>query len=175
MGAVTEEKGVFRALSVAKELMARGRPTEVHVAGPADDLVRSRLEREAQAAGVPLHLHGVVDAAGKGSFFAQIDVFAFPSTYRNETQGIVNLEALCAGRPIVAMGQCCVGETILPFGGVVISEPATFVRAAAAAIERWLRSEVTWACASQDARRQFEQNRNRSREQLGILCECIRV
>lgn len=173
MGAVTEDKGVFRALELARELVARGRRAELHVAGAADEAVRSRLAQEARAAGVPLRLHGVVDVAGKRAFFEQVDVFAFPSTYRNETQGIVNLEALCAGRPIVAIGQCCVAETILPLGGVVINEPLAFIDNAAAAVEKWLASEATWMSASQDARRQFERECDRSREQLGVLCECI--
>jgi 1,2-diacylglycerol 3-alpha-glucosyltransferase len=100
VGRVVKEKNLDDLLAAAP-LILKTVPDAVFVivgAGPYDDsLHHSVLEK-----GLRKHviLTGFVPDEDLPDFYAAANVFAFPSTY--ETQGIVALEAMAAGIPIVA-------------------------------------------------------------------------
>jgi hypothetical protein len=73
---------------------------------------------------------GAIHGASKLKFFADINVFLFPSLYRNETQGIVNLEALAADLPVVAYGQCCIPSDLNDPSCAVLNPNLNFETAA---------------------------------------------
>jgi glycosyltransferase involved in cell wall biosynthesis len=74
--------------------------------GPA----RSRLEAQARARGVDARFLGFLDRAELATFYSALDVFAFPSPI--ETQGLVALEAMACGTPVVGVESGALAETI---------------------------------------------------------------
>ncbi|HPQ39622.1 MAG TPA: glycosyltransferase family 4 protein [bacterium] len=87
-----EQKGIVTAVRTMTELRRRGIPAELHVTGTPDDN--------------PLALPGVVyrgwfTQSELPRFFGSVDVVLVPSVWQ-EPFGIVTLEAMCSGRPVVA-------------------------------------------------------------------------
>jgi glycosyltransferase involved in cell wall biosynthesis len=58
-------------------------------------------QTRAEAADLPVHFAGVVSEAEKPQYFAAADIFVCPSVW-NEPFGLSNLEAMAAGKPVVA-------------------------------------------------------------------------
>lgn len=84
------------------------------IAGPYRDQACIALVTQAIDEGLAVNL-GPVSAASKQDFFDGIDVFLFPSRYRNETEPLVVLEAMAQGVPVVASALGCIPE-MLPHG-----------------------------------------------------------
>jgi glycosyltransferase involved in cell wall biosynthesis len=172
MGAVSQEKGVFRALEVAALLGRRGIANQLHVAGPCDEATRDEVNDLAAQNNVTVRWRGIVAGSSKQEFFKDIDVFLFPSTYGNETQGIVNLEAMAAGRPVIAIAQCCVRSTIMPEGGLTTETPEEFVALATDAIADWQERQA-WPQLVTAARAQFQHQHKSSLAELRALNDAI--
>jgi len=75
--------------------------------GPA----RAGLERAAAESGADVRFLGFLDRASLPDFYAALDVFAFPSPV--ETQGIVALEAVASGTPVVGADRGALAETVV--------------------------------------------------------------
>jgi glycosyltransferase involved in cell wall biosynthesis len=60
-----------------------------------------------------------------------MSAFVFPT--RNEAQGLVLLEALPSGIPVVAYGRCCISGDMDQTGGLLVPVGAAFEKMAAAA------------------------------------------
>jgi len=107
------QKGLFDALDgvleAGRELGAAGSPlsVELTVAGEfADPKERveftGRLLELAAGAGAPrIHLVGFVGGEDKRRSFAEADVFCFPTYYHAESFGLVIVEAMAFGLPVV--------------------------------------------------------------------------
>lgn len=127
------DKGLARAIETLRALRERNLAARLVLAGPC----RSR-EIEAYVAAslgelAPhLEYRGPIYGDDKPAFFADIDVFVFPTSYANETQGIVNLEALAHGVPVVAYARCCISEDIDADAGLAVPLDAEFAAHAAA-------------------------------------------
>ncbi|MGV8833395.1 MAG: glycosyltransferase family 4 protein [Devosia sp.] len=131
MSNLTSEKGVQRAIATLREARAQGLSHRLVLAGPcSDDRALAAIEAASIEFGDAFSYLGPVGGASKLKFFADIDVFLFPSLYRNETQGIVNLEALAAGLPVVAYGQCCIPSDLNDPSCAVLSPNLNFETAA---------------------------------------------
>jgi 1,2-diacylglycerol 3-alpha-glucosyltransferase len=78
--------------------------------GDGDD--RPRLERLAGQLGLEgsVRFMGVVPHEGVGEYYGAADLFLFPST--SETQGLVVLEALATGLPVVAVASEAAAELL---------------------------------------------------------------
>lgn len=123
MSNLTTEKGVHHAIAAFRKALADGLADRLVLAGPCnDEASRQAVEAALEEMGDRLLYLGPVYGHQKVSFFEMIDVFLFPSTYANETQGIVNLEALAAGLPIVAFGLCCIPSD-LDVGSCIVVDP----------------------------------------------------
>ncbi|RAK52632.1 hypothetical protein DJ018_10535 [Phenylobacterium deserti] len=165
------EKGLFRALTVAGST-ARHHPTTFEVAGPLDDATSKELSKVAHELNVELVLWGAVRES-KAAFFSQLDYLLFPSTYRNETQGIVNLEALSYGTPVLGIDQCCVRETIEPFGGAVFESEAEFLARAPATILSTVESTTAQQRSRTNATKQFSSQFDKSTNELAALLAAL--
>jgi len=60
-----------------------------------------------------------------------MSAFVFPT--RNEAQGLVLLEALASGTPVVAYGRCCISGDMGQTGGLLVPVGASFEKMAATA------------------------------------------
>ncbi|MFP8955305.1 glycosyltransferase [Natrialbaceae archaeon A-CW3] len=74
--------------------------------GPA----RSALERRATERGVDARFLGFLERSELPAFYASLDAFAFPSPV--ETQGLVALESIATGTPVVAVNAGALTDTV---------------------------------------------------------------
>ena len=94
------DKGLDTLFSLLRALLDEGIPAKLVLAGPG----LGRLDNAMIAAGLyefgdAVEYLGPVDGAAKEAFYRDIDVFVFPTRYRNEAQPLVVFEALAAGVP----------------------------------------------------------------------------
>lgn len=107
LGNLSYQKGLGVALRSFQRAKKLGLAKKLILAGPADSYEVVRQIEAYRSMGVEW-LGGVYSQKKKEEFFGSIDVFLFPSHYINETQGIVNLEALSSGTPVIATKICCI-------------------------------------------------------------------
>jgi len=130
---VTREKGAYLALQTLAHLRLSGVDARLRIGGAFES------EQDAVAFKSAIADHGLEDNVellgflgeeGKASFFQMTDYFLFPSVYKNETQGIVNLEALSWGVPVIAVGQCCIPSDLGTTAGIVVTDADRYAQIA---------------------------------------------
>lgn len=152
MGNLTTDKGVQRAIEAFRLAKAHGVARRLVLAGPCfEPNALAAIKDAGTEFGRDLIYLGPVQGQEKRRFFEEIDVFLFPSLYRNETQGIVNLEALAAGLPVVAYGQCCIPNDLNDPSCAVLDTEQAFDVGTVAFLEA-LRQRYPEACAGARAR-----------------------
>lgn len=127
-----------------------GAPDTLHlvVVGGTEDMV-DRLVRTARELGLGDRLHAVGQVADPVPYFHACDVFVLPSAY--ESYGLVVLEALACGLPVLASATGCVPDVIVDGvnGYVVERDPADIRRRltdlASADLGAWSRAARTSA------------------------------
>lgn len=80
----------------------------IHLVVAGDGPLRPRLEQ--RLAGGNVEFRGWLDSAALADAYAEADVFVFPST--TETLGLVLLEALASGLPVVAADSATTSEIV---------------------------------------------------------------
>jgi glycosyltransferase involved in cell wall biosynthesis len=134
VGRLAREKNQSFLLS-AFALILRDLPNaRMILVGEGDD--RPRLERSARALGIGgrVQFVGAVSHEAVGKYYLAADLFLFPST--SETQGIVVLEAMAAGLPVVAVESDAAADLMGTGGGGIFTPeaPAPFARSV---VELW--------------------------------------
>lgn len=118
---VTEEKGIYVLLAAFATLRKTRRDLSLIIAGPCHDAaIVAAIDEQRARFGADIEWIGGVYGLGKKEFFERIDIFSFPTLYATETQGLVNLEAMGAGVPVVAFDRGRIGEDIGFTGGVAV-------------------------------------------------------
>lgn len=92
------------------ELIDAASDIDVTVVFGGDGPARADLERRAERVGVDARFLGFLPREELPAFYSALDVFAFPSPV--ETQGIVALEAMACGTPVVGVESGALRETI---------------------------------------------------------------
>jgi glycosyltransferase involved in cell wall biosynthesis len=105
MGILCESKGLIVLLEACADLLRRGVPFELHVAGQFQTeefaaIVRRKVEDLNLEHAV--HFRGVLQGDAKWQAFAEADVFCLPSFYESESFPTVLLEAMSFQLPVVA-------------------------------------------------------------------------
>ncbi len=83
---------------------------EVTLLIAGDGPARQSLEERASARGVDAQFLGFLEYESLPAFYSTLDVFGFPSPV--ETQGVVALEAIACGTPVVAADAGALTETV---------------------------------------------------------------
>jgi glycosyltransferase involved in cell wall biosynthesis len=91
-------------------LVDAARESKASVVLGGDGPARRSLERRAGELDADVRFLGFLDRDELPAFYASLDVFAFPSPV--ETQGIVALEAMACGTPVVGADQGALAETV---------------------------------------------------------------
>lgn len=173
LGDVTPEKGFTEAVRTAVALATSLPGSRLVVAGPCKGSPsRTLLDQALRRHPGVVEYRGPLDARGKEEFFASIDVFVFPSRYDHETQGVVNLEALAHGVPVVARATGCVPEDLRAAPGMVVAEDHDFAAVAAGAIAAWARRGEL-AALQDGARSHFDALRSEAGEQCRHAVELV--
>ncbi len=165
---LTEAKGLGRAIEAFRNARKIWPTLSLHVGGPCSEKTsESQIARAQQEFGEAFVYHGAVYGVQKKEFFDAIDVFVFPSLYAVETQGIVNLEALSCGKPVVAFAQCCIPEDISTSGGAAVPKNADFSAALSTYYGKFLEDPVL---AQTQARKRFlEIQQTHEQEKMSLL------
>jgi len=148
---ICPEKGIFEFLELMGSPEIRQRGIRGLIAGPFQDsktelAVRSRLRGLSNTKYL-----GPRYATDKQAFFQDIDALIFPTSYKNETEGIVTHEAMVRGIPVIAYGRGCIPEIIKPGSGKVIHPQDPFVPAALDQIIEWVEAADLYQKASRYA------------------------
>ncbi|MGW8138578.1 glycosyltransferase family 4 protein [Sphingomonas zeae] len=118
---VTAEKGIYVLLAAFATLRKTRQDLRLIIAGPCRDAaIVAAIDEQRARFGADVEWVGGVYGPGKKEFFERIDIFVFPTVYATETQGLVNLEAMGAGVPVVAFDRGRIGEDIGSTGGVAV-------------------------------------------------------
>lgn len=163
---LSAEKGLDLALAIATEGQRRGMDLTLVLAGPLTnpEAVES-ITAARQELGRRLDFRGPLYGPSKARFFADIDVFIFPSRYRFEAQPLVVLEAMSYSLPIIAFSRGYTAE-LLGDAGVVVDAEADFVQIALNQLDQWLRDPKVPRKLGEAARSRFDALRQMAIEQL---------
>jgi glycosyltransferase involved in cell wall biosynthesis len=115
LGNLIREKGVLVLLEAIPRVVARRPKTRFKFAGAwwreeerqeAQRLIReSKIEEQVEFVGVTV-------GEAKQRLLAESDILVFPTFYYNETFGLVLLEAMAAGLPVIATSRASIPEII---------------------------------------------------------------
>jgi len=132
IGRVIEQKGVHTLVRAVQQLNAAHVPVELTIVGqtpPWERIYRQRLVR--QSAGLPIRWKGFVAHQDLPGVLHKHDVLACPSI-RDEAFGLVNVEALAAGVPVIASRVGGIPEVVDTSCGVLVDDylrPGKFAKA----------------------------------------------
>jgi glycosyltransferase involved in cell wall biosynthesis len=141
VGRLTPSKGVAFLIDAAKLIAERGLPFHLTIVGDGEEMLHLKLMVHEKRLG------GRIDFAGKVSFddllayYARAAVLVLPSFVRLEAFGIVQIEALAMGVPVIATDLPGVREIVANSGGGRLVPPRD-PAALAAAIESVLSGEA---------------------------------
>ncbi len=122
VGRLAHEKNVFFLLDVLRKLMQDG--LDAHLLMVGDGPAKEEVKSYSASLGVDQNvtLVGAVNRNELPDYYQQVDLFVFASL--TETQGLVVLESLAAGTPVVAIRRMGVANVLKNGeGAVLIDEP----------------------------------------------------
>lgn len=103
VGRIGQEKNIEFLFPVLKSILSRHPQASLLLVG--DGAQRPSIQRAAEEAGLGdvCLFAGFLPREDLPSVYAAVDVFVFPS--KTETQGLVTIEAMACGTPVVAIGE----------------------------------------------------------------------
>ncbi|MGC8538911.1 MAG: glycosyltransferase [Candidatus Micrarchaeia archaeon] len=111
LGRLSAEKKVDTLLKAAKVLLSKDEKIRFVIAGTGPML--GEYKRMSSSLGIEKHVifAGFVEQEEVANMYAAADVFCIPSTF--ETQGIVAVEAMAVGKPVVGADHLALSELIV--------------------------------------------------------------
>lgn len=170
LGNLIESKGFKVALQAAQQLRKKGLPFKLTLVGAWVDIDPESFRREVER----LELTGFVDALGprygteKEQILANSDVLVFPTYYDKETFGLVILEAMRQGLPVISTDNGAISETII-HGETGFLVPARDSSGLAERMEQLLRDAELRQRLGEAGRRRFLQKFTLEHFETGIL------
>jgi glycosyltransferase involved in cell wall biosynthesis len=133
---LTLEKGLERVIRLGRTAIQQGMVEKVILAGPVTGSAERALIRGALSER-GFEYRGLVTGQRKEDFFQDIDVFLFPTRYRNESYGLVVWEAMLRGVPVIAYRAGCLTQASVGLDSLVLEPGDDFTKNAMGQIERW--------------------------------------
>jgi glycosyltransferase involved in cell wall biosynthesis len=139
MSNLTLAKGLDTVLATFTQLVNSNSNVALILAGPCQrQKERQIIEESVKKWPDRVEYRGPVYGQAKAQFFGDIDVFLFPTRYKNESWGIVLTEALSANRPVISCARGCVPWIVQDGCGIVVNDENDFVPEACRAIQTWM-------------------------------------
>ncbi|UCX04258.1 glycosyltransferase family 4 protein [Shewanella glacialimarina] len=121
------EKGLKEVFELCHSLNRVDVDFQLELAGPAEnDEVQKYISRQLQILGSKVNYYGSVNQQEKNKFYSKIDVFLFPTEYRNEAQPNVLFEAMAYGCPALTINTGCISTDIDCNSGFVFIDQNDF-------------------------------------------------
>ncbi|WFU45214.1 glycosyltransferase family 4 protein [Bradyrhizobium sp. CB82] len=153
---LTQEKGLHLFLDLLRACQRRGVPVRGLLAGPIENSADAVMVEAARSEiGEHLSYLGPLYGAEKNRFLSELDIFVFPTRYRNEAQPNAVFEAMSAGAAVVVFARGCLGEDVSSDCGVLVEPSADFISAACEQFARWNEDRAALAAAKTAARQRF--------------------
>lgn len=111
-----ESKGIFTLIRSISQVLLNKNSVKFLIAGPwQDDSVKKRVLRyvERNKLAKNVHFLGGIYGDQKEELFQKSDIFVFPSHYPFEAFGLVNLEAMQVGIPVITTNIGALPEMVL--------------------------------------------------------------
>jgi glycosyltransferase involved in cell wall biosynthesis/2-polyprenyl-3-methyl-5-hydroxy-6-metoxy-1,4-benzoquinol methylase len=143
LGRISEKKGVPLVVEAFRRIAAEFPSARLVVAGPDDEGIGRRLEREIREAdpGVSVSFPGLLNGSDKRSLLQRADVLVLPSA--DESFGLSVAEAMAVGRPVVVSPAVGIEQVVRAAGaGLVVDRDPSSI---AEAVGRILREPATAA------------------------------
>ena len=119
MSNLSFDKGLSVVVDSFIEAKNTGLADKLILAGPFGSENEEKYIKDVLSKESSIDYIGPVYGEDKSKFFRDLTIFLFPSVYKNETQGIVNIESICNSVPVIAYNQCCIAETIGSAGSCI--------------------------------------------------------
>jgi glycogen(starch) synthase len=159
VGRLEPRKGADALLAILPDVLAAAPAIVVNIVGEddilvGDDTMRRRFEAQHSELGSRVRFHGAQPRAALLAHYARADIFIAPSQY--ESFGLVFIEAMCFGKPVVAFDVGGARE-ILSDGETGLLAPAGDGDALAACVLRLAADPALRARLGARAREVYEQ------------------
>ncbi len=109
-GRIEDDKGWDVFVDVLARLRAEGRDVRGLIVGNGGGL--AAMQASARRQGVPLEVRGLMPQSQLRSAYQALDVFLFPTRRGAEALGLVPIEAMASGIPVVASNRYAVPEYV---------------------------------------------------------------
>lgn len=126
LGLLCEDKGVLEMVETARHLQGWGGAVEFVMVGAWEsESFRACFETAASEAGVSdmFCFLGVQQGEAKWQAYADADVFIFPSHHPTETFGLVLIEAMAFGLPVITNRWRGIPHVVGEYEGAILCDP----------------------------------------------------
>lgn len=160
---ITAEKGGFEIVRLANAIKDQNLPLQVVVAGPSLETQLTRALHGAVQDDV-LDWRGAIYNKEKEQFWNDIDVFIFPTKYRNEAEPLVVWEALSFGIPVIAYKRGCIANQVGQ-AGISIEQENDFVDNTLKKLEEWIAHPETFQNVIAESQEQYRNMHGKAEKQ----------
>lgn len=159
VGLHIESKGILDLLDTAHVLKSAGTDFRMHTVGPwKNDQIRKTFESKRRELGLDglVIYRGELSGDALWAEYSEADLFFFPTFFEFETFGLVVLEAMAYGLPVVASDWRGPGD-VVEHGTTGFSCPVHDAKAYAEAIEKILCDRELGETMGNAGRKQYEE------------------
>lgn len=144
VGQLRDYKGLGYLLEAVAKLRLEGTPVALDVVGTGPSMASLKAKAKHLGVGDFVNFRGQVEDVDLHRYYDESHLFVLPSVSRREAFGIVQLEAMAAGTPVVVSDIPGVNEVAIRGGGKLAkpSDPRSLSDAIRASLE--LRMEPGW-------------------------------
>jgi glycosyltransferase involved in cell wall biosynthesis len=146
---LTLEKGLDEVIRFGRTAIQLHKIEAMILAGPAaGSAERALLDAVVHERG--FEYRGAVVGRLKNDFYRDIDLFLFPTRYRNESFGLVAWEAMLRGVPVIAYRAGCLTQAAAGAGSRVLESTEDFTTCGIQLIDHWSRCPMDFveACSA---------------------------
>jgi glycosyltransferase involved in cell wall biosynthesis len=169
---LSKSKGIDSVIECAELFERQGLAVEMVLAGPMDEAARSVVE-PALARLKNLTYLGPLTPEAVKRFYADIDVFLFPTRHVHEAEPLAIIDALAAGVPVIANDRGCIGYLLGDSAGCILTSAEQFAETAANQVRAWSENPTALEEASRGARARLAALHDEAGRQLARLVQSL--